>query len=197
MSKGLKLTDILVTVVIAVVFAVIYRLWGDVYNVLKIPGLQLEQLGYGMWFIAGTVAFLILRKPGVAFLAEAAAASGEMIMGSQYGVEAFTYGLVQGLLAELVFAAAGYKRHTALIAGLAGAASGVGSIVYDYFKLYLAELQSWNLMLYIVFRLVGAFVITGPLAYVIVKALEKTGVTQLVRPASSLDYQALDRKKTL
>ncbi|WP_426448847.1 ECF transporter S component [Paenibacillus sp. S-38] len=196
MSKGLKLTDILVTVVIAVVFAVIYRLWNEVYNVLKIPGFQLEQLGYGMWFIAGTAAFLILRKPGVAFLAEAAAASGEMIMGSAYGVEAFTYGLVQGLLAELVFAAAGYKRHTALIAGLAGAASGVGSIVYDYFKLYLSELQSWNLMLYIVFRIVGAFLITGPLAYVIVKALEKTGVTQLVRPASRSDYQALDRKNT-
>ncbi|TVY08941.1 ECF transporter S component [Paenibacillus cremeus] len=195
MSKRLKLTDILVTIVIAVVFGVIYRLWGDLYNVAKVAGIQLDQLVYGMWFMAATAAFLIIRKPGVALLAEAAAASGELLAGSQFGIEALTYGIVQGLCAELIFAAFGYRRYSIVVAGLAGMLSGVGAFVFDYFKGYLLELQSWNLILAIVFRLLGSFILCGPVAYALAKALEKTGVTQLVRPASADDYSALDKKK--
>ncbi|UUZ84267.1 ECF transporter S component [Paenibacillus sp. P26] len=147
MSKGLKLTDILVTVVIAVVFAVVYRLWGDVSNIAKlVPGLQLDQLIYGLWFIASSVAYLIIRKPGVALLAEAAAASGELLAGSQYGVEALTYGIVQGLCAELIFAAFRYRKYSASAAGLAGIAAAAGSLVFDVVKGYTADYQSWSLL---------------------------------------------------
>ncbi|MCZ8513632.1 ECF transporter S component [Paenibacillus filicis] len=194
MSKGLKLTDILVTVVVAVVFGVIYRLWGDVYNVAKLPGIQVDQLIYGLWFIASTVAFLIIRKPGVALLAEAAAASGELLAGSQFGVEALTYGIVQGLCAELIFAAFRYRKFSASAAGLAGLAAAAGSLLFDVVKGYTADYQSWNLLLYIVFRLVGSYVICGYVAFGLVKALEATGVTQLVRPANADDYRALDKK---
>ncbi|MBP1156676.1 MULTISPECIES: ECF transporter S component [unclassified Paenibacillus] len=194
MSKRLKLTDILVTVVIAVVFSIIYRVWTDVYNLAKLPGIQLDQFMYGMWFMAATVAFLIIRKPGVAFLAEVAAASGELIVGSPYGVEVLTYGVLQGIGAELIFAAFLYKRFSAAVAGLAGIAAGTGALALDFFKGYLLELQTWNLVLYIVMRFIGSFLICGPLAYLLVKALEKTGVTQLVRPASAGDYEDLDRK---
>lgn len=194
MSKRLKLTDILVTVVIAVVFSVIYRVWSDVYNLAKLPGIQLDQFMYGMWFMAATVAFLIIRKPGVALLAEIAAASGELIAGSPYGVEVFTYGILQGIGAELMFAVFLYKRYSAFAAGLAGMAAGAGALALDFFKGYLIDLNTWSLVLYIVMRFLGAYLICGPLAALLVKALEKTGVTQLVRPASADDYKALDRK---
>ena len=59
-----------VTFVIAIVFGVIYKLWAPLYEALSMFGLQLDQLIYGMWFIAATVAFLIIRKPGVALIAE-------------------------------------------------------------------------------------------------------------------------------
>ena len=36
MSKGLKLSEILVTVLISVVFAIIYNLWWFVYNMYKL-----------------------------------------------------------------------------------------------------------------------------------------------------------------
>ncbi len=51
MSKGLKLSEILVTVLISVVFAVIYNLWWFVYNGVQATGLHLEQLtnGFGSW----------------------------------------------------------------------------------------------------------------------------------------------------
>lgn len=194
MSKGLKLTDILVTVVIAVVFGVIYHLWAGVSSIAKAPGLQLDQALYGLWFIASMVAFLLIRKPGVALLAEAAAATGELLIGSVYGPEVLAYGLVQGLCAELLFMATGYNRFSAVTAGLAGMASAAGSLVFDFFKGYMADLETWNLTLYIVFRFAGAFVICGYVAAGLVKALEATGVAQLVRPASRADYQALDRK---
>ncbi|OXM87318.1 ECF transporter S component [Paenibacillus rigui] len=194
MSKGLKLSDILVTIVIAIVFGIIYRLWGDVSNVVKLAGWQLDQLLYGLWFIASTVAALLIRKPGVALLAEVAAASGELIAGSQYGVESLTYGIVQGLCAELVFALFRYRSFSASTACLAGIAAAAGSLVFDGFKGYLLDLQSWNLILYFVFRFIGGVFITGLCAYWLVKALEATGVTQLVRPASRDDFDALERK---
>src|SRR5690625_4404565 len=99
----LKLADILVTTVIALVFGVIYKLWGPLYYAVKPLGLHLEQLIYGMWFIAATVAYLLIRKPGVGLLAEVAAASGEFIMGSEWGLAVLFSGVVQGLAAELVF----------------------------------------------------------------------------------------------
>lgn len=70
MSKGLKLSEILVTVLISVVFAVIYNLWWFVYNGVQATGLHLEQLTNGVWFMALIVCYLIIPKPGIALLAE-------------------------------------------------------------------------------------------------------------------------------
>ncbi|MCD0793989.1 ECF transporter S component, partial [Staphylococcus aureus] len=66
MSKGLKLSEILVTVLISVVFAVIYNLWWFVYNGVQATGLHLEQLTNGVWFMAAIVCYLIIPKPGIA-----------------------------------------------------------------------------------------------------------------------------------
>jgi len=192
-SKGLKLVDILTTVVIAIVFGIVYKLWGPFYYLVKPLGMHIDQLVYGMWFIAATVAFLIIRKPGVALLAEVAAASGEFIAGSEWGLEVLIYGFVQGLFAELVFAAFRYKRFDVFVVSLAAAGSTVGSLMMDFYKGYIEALAAWNLTLLISARFVGAVIISGFFAYYLVKALEATGVTQLVRAASKEDYDALDR----
>ncbi|MDO6657557.1 MULTISPECIES: ECF transporter S component [Bacillaceae] len=191
--KRLKLSDILITIVIALVFGIIYKLWGPVYNVFKPFGLHIGDVIYGMWFIAGTVAVLLLRKPGVALLAETAAASGEFLVGSEYGLSVLLYGIVQGLGTELMFALFGYKRYTAFVAALGGIAAAVGSIVMDAAYGYVMDLALWNLLLLIGARLIGGFLLAGLLAYFLVEALEKTGVTSLVRPASDEDYKALDQ----
>jgi energy-coupling factor transport system substrate-specific component len=192
-QKGLKLTDILVTIIIAFIFSIIYKIWGPVYDIVSTIGLNVEQLTYGMWFIASTVAFLIIRKPGVAVLAEVAAAHGEFIFGGQWGVATLVYGLVQGLAAELIFALFRYRRYDIFTVSLAGVLSAVVSVVVDYYYGYIGDLALWNLLLYIGFRIVGSIIIAGLFAYLIVQALEKTGVTNLVRPASSQDYKALDK----
>lgn len=192
MKKGLKLTDILVTIIIALIFGLVYKLWGPLYGVVSTFGLHFEQLIYGMWFIAATVAFLIIRKPGVALLAEVAAAHGEFIFGGEWGVATLIFGLAQGLAAELVFAAFGYKRYNVFVVSLAAIGSTVASIIIDYYYGYVGDLALWNLLLMFGARFLGAILIAGIFAYLIVAALEKTGVTNLVRPASSDDYKALD-----
>jgi len=192
MKKGLKLTDILVTIIIALIFGLVYKLWGPVYGLVSTFGLHIEQLVYGMWFIAATVAFLIIRKPGVALLAEVAAAHGEFIFGGEWGIATLIFGLAQGLGAELVFAAFRYKRFDVLTVSLAAIASTVASIIIDYYYGYIGDLALWNLLLMFGARFIGAILIAGIFAYYIVKALERTGVTNLVRPASSDDYKALD-----
>jgi energy-coupling factor transport system permease protein len=192
MQKGLKLTDILVTIVVSIVFGIVYKLWGPVYYAVKPIGLHFDQLIYGMWFIAASVAYLIIRKPGVALLAEIAASSGEFIMGSEWGLEVLLYGVVQGLFAELVFAAFRYKRFDVGVVSLAAAASTIGSLFMDFYKGYIEDLALWNLMLFIGARIVGAVIIAGVFAHYLVKALEATGVTNLVRPASQKDYEDLN-----
>jgi energy-coupling factor transport system permease protein len=192
-NKGLKLADILTTVVISIVFGIVYKLWGPFYYFVKPFGVHIDQLVYGMWFIAATVAYLIIRKPGVALLAEIAASSGEFIMGSEWGLEVLIYGLIQGLFAELVFAAFRYKRFDVFVVSLAAASSTIGSLIMDFYKGYIEELAVWNLTLFIGARFIGAIIISGIFAHSLVKALEKTGVTQMVRPASKEDYDALNR----
>ncbi|WP_257349917.1 ECF transporter S component [Pseudalkalibacillus decolorationis] len=193
MSRGLKLTDVLVTIVISIVFGIVYKLWGPLYYLVKPFGIQLDQLIYGMWFIAAIVAFLIIRKPGVALLAEIAASSGEFLLGSEFGLEVLLYGVVQGLFAEIVFMAARYKRFDVAIVSFAALSSGVGSLIFDYYKGYIGDLAVWNLSLMVGFRLIGSILIAGVGGYYLVKALEATGVTNLVRPTTKQDYDALDQ----
>jgi energy-coupling factor transport system substrate-specific component len=192
-NKGLKLVDILTTIVIAVVFGIIYKVWGPLYDFVKVFGFHIDQLIYGMWFIAASVAYLLIRKPGVALLAEIAASSGELIMGSEWGLEVLIYGVIQGLLTELVFAAFRYKRFDVLVVSLGAIGATIGSLVMDFYKGYIEALAPWNMALFLIARFVGAVVISGFFAVSLVKALEKTGVTQMLRPTSKDDYDALDR----
>jgi len=190
--KGLKLVDILVTIVIAIVFGIVYKLWSPVYYAVKPFGFQADQLVYGMYFIASTVAYLIIRKPGVALLAEMGAASAELITGSEWGLSVLVSGIVQGLFAEAVFAAFRYRRSGLGVVCLAGVAASIASFIMDLYYNYIDDLAAWNLTVMIIARTISSIMITGVFAYYLVKALELTGVTNLVRPVSKADYDALE-----
>ncbi|CAH1222289.1 ECF transporter S component [Paenibacillus sp. JJ-223] len=191
-SNKLRLTDILVTIVIAVVFGVIYKIWGPTYDLMKPFGVHAEQMIYGMWFMAGTFAFLVIRKPGVAILAEVAASTVSAFLGSEWGMSTLVYGLLQGLGAEIFFAAFLYRKTNLPVTCLAAIGAGLASLILDYQYGYIESLSTWNYTLFIGFRLIGSAVIAGVFAYYLAKALELTGVTRTLRPASKQDYEALD-----
>lgn len=193
MHKSLKLTDILVTFVIAIVFGILYHFWNPVYDILKPFGFHLEQLLYGFWFMAATVAFLIIRKPGVALLAEMAAASGEIFLGVGGGVEVLLYGFIQGLLAELVLWLFRYRANILAIS-IAGLASAIGSLSIDWLKGYL-ELEGWNLALMVSFRIVSAMIFTGFIAKLLVHTLEKMGTISMVRDVDMGEADSFEQNK--
>jgi energy-coupling factor transport system substrate-specific component len=191
-SRGLTLTDILVTIVIAAVFGVIYKLWGPMYDLVKPFGTNAEQMVYGMWFMAGTISFLIIRKPGVAILAEVAAATVSALLGSEWGAATLIYGLAQGLGAEIFFALFRYRTVNVAVASLAAIGAAAASLIVDNYYGYIEYLSAWNLTLLIILRLLGSVIIAGIFAYALSKALEKTGVTNLLRPVSKKDYETLE-----
>ncbi len=66
--KKLKFTDLLITIMLGVVFGITMKFWDDLYTVIK-PMLPVaRQLIYGMWFMVGVFAMLLIRKPGAAFV---------------------------------------------------------------------------------------------------------------------------------
>lgn len=191
MSKGLKLSEILVTVLISVIFTIIYNLWWLFYNVAQVAGLHLEQLTYGVWFMAAVVCYLIIPKPGIALLAEFAAGAGETIVMGKFDIPTIVYALLQGLACEIVFAIFKYQSRSVMVAILAGLVTALITFPVDYYYGYLNEVAGWNLILFIVFRALSGIIITGLLSYLLVKALDQTGVTKLFRPASKDDYDSL------
>lgn len=188
---GLKFTDILITVMIALVFGVIFKLWDSVYGVVKPLFNQAGQLTYGMWFMAGPFAYLIIRKPGVALLASLAAANVSALLGSAWGIQTLVYGLIQGLGAELIFAAFRYRRAGLIVAGIAGIASAGGSYLVDLGYGY-TDYETWMLILKYGLRVVSAFLFAGVFAFYLVRAVEATGVTKLIRPIEKEEFDALD-----
>lgn len=186
--KRLKFSDVLVTIMIGVVFGIIIKFWDDLYSVVK-PIMPLgRQLIYGMWFMVAPFAYLLIRKRGVALLASLAAAALSAFIGQ--GFQVLMYGLVQGIGAELVFAAFRYRRFDILAGGLAGMASCFAGFFLDLVYGY-AELELWALTTKYGLRFISAFIFTGIFAYGIVRALEATGVTNLIRPVAKEDYDNL------
>lgn len=187
--QKLKFTDILITIMIGVVFGIIIKFWDDMYSVVKPIMPIARQLLYGMWFMAGPFAYLLIRKPGTALLASLASAALSAAIGQGFGV--FMYGLVQGLGAELIFASFRYKRYDILSGGLAGIGSLIGGFFLDWYYGY-AELELWALFVKYGLRTISAFIFTGIFTYYIVRALEATGVTNAIRPVSKEDYDSLN-----
>ncbi|MDR0267017.1 ECF transporter S component [Paenibacillus sp.] len=190
--KGLKLSDLLVTILLSLVLGVVYHFWSSVYDLFKPLFFQAHQLAYGVWFLAPTLAMLLIRKPGVAILAEVAAAHVEILFGSEWGIQLVLYSVVQGLAAEMVFAVFRYRSFRMGTAAFAGAAAAIGSLLIDIYYGYVADYTLWMVLYKYTLRIISSAVLAGYLAYALAKSLEATGVTQLLRPVAKQDYEALD-----
>ncbi|MDU6092081.1 MAG: ECF transporter S component, partial [Staphylococcus lugdunensis] len=151
----------------------------------------LEQLTYGVWFMAAIVAYLIIPKPGIAIIAEFAAGAGETIVMGKFDIPTIIYAILQGVACEIIFAIFKYQSRSAVVAMLAGLLTALISFPVDYFYGYLNEVAGWNLLLFIVFRAISGIILAGLLSYIVVKALDQTGVTKLFRPASKQDHDNL------
>ncbi|MFD0803419.1 ECF transporter S component [Streptomonospora algeriensis] len=172
-----RTVDIVVPAVLGVAIGVVFWAWNLLWQVSAplfafFPPAQ--AVVYGTWLLPGVLGALVVRKPGAAVLTSTAAAFVSMVLGTPWGVEVALAGFVQGLLPELVFAAARYRRWGMAISVLAGAAAGIAPAVWDNVRYYPTWPLSFQLV-YGVLVVVSAAVIGGAGARLLTSALARAG----------------------
>jgi energy-coupling factor transport system substrate-specific component len=180
--KSWRVVDIVVAALIAVAGGVIFWAWSQGAAAVSAPMNAvyppLTGLIAGGWMIPAVLGMLIIRKPGAALFCETVAATGELLMGSQYGASVLFSGFVQGLGAEIIFAIFVYKRFNLPVSLLAGAGAGLFCGLNDSFAPW-----GWNIaysggdkLAYIIFTAVSGAIIAGALSWIATRGLAKTGV---------------------
>ncbi len=174
-----RVVDIIVMAVLAVLTGAIFAGWniGGVAWMTVMESLTpgLGGLALGGWLIGGVLGGLIIGKPGAALLVELLAAFTEVIFGAQWGWAAVTAGLAQGLAAELIFLATGYRKFTLPVALLAGAAAGFANWVLGLITSgNLAKGLEYN-AIYVSSAVVSGIVIAGLVGWLFARGLASTG----------------------
>lgn len=174
-----RTVDIIVAAVLAVACGLLFWLWGQLYRGIGapvealLPGVQ-GILG-GPWFIGGVLAGLIIRKPGAAIFVEIVAASVSALVGTEWGALTLLSGLVQGVGAELAFAAFRYRRFTLPVAMLAGAGAGVAAAITDTIVWYVGADTAF-VTIYAISVIVSGAVLAGVVSWLLMRAIAATGV---------------------
>lgn len=123
-SKSLNLREIVVISSISVVFGILYLIWIFVGNFLEgIFGPIGSGIMAGSWIMASVVCAYIIRKPGVALIAELVAAGTEILIGSANAGVVLILGFTQGIGAELalaLFLYRSYRLSTLMLSGMFG-----------------------------------------------------------------------------
>ncbi|MEU4422806.1 ECF transporter S component [Actinoplanes sp. NPDC024001] len=171
--------DVVVASVIAVAFGVIFWAWNTVWSVTEsafafFPPAQ--TLLYGIWLMPAVLGGLIIRKPGASLYTELVAAIISALLGNSWGATVIPQGLVQGLGAELAFAALRYRNYRLPAALLAGALTGLSAAIFDFFA-WNSETALWSYRVpYALLTVVSGTVLAGLGSWLLVRALAPTGV---------------------
>ncbi|MGY5319115.1 ECF transporter S component [Neomicrococcus lactis] len=183
-SLAWRPTDIVVAAVLAVACGIIFWAWNSSYQVLAplwaaFP--PASSLINGMWLFPAVLGGLIIRKPGAALFVELVAAVISAFLGSSFGMTVLASGLVQGLGAELVFAFFLYRKFHVIVAILAGLATGLFGGVNDayIFNWFPEYSETWKLVYVLGSMVSGA--IAGVVAWLVTRALAKTGALSSLR----------------
>lgn len=174
-----RVVDIVVASVIAVASGVIFWAWNAGYGIVSLafvafpPGSALLS---GLWLFPAVLGALIIRKPGAALYCELLAAIISALLGSQWGLGVLISGVIQGLGAELIFAAFRYRRWNLPVALLAGFMTGIfGGIGEAYLMGYVAEYTEAMKLFHVFATGISGLVIAGLLTWLATRALAKTG----------------------
>lgn len=173
-----RVVDIVVASVLATAAGLVFVVWNIASNPISapltaaLPGLQ--ALLAGGWLFAGVLTALVVRKPGAALYGELVAATVSALVGNQWGVLTLESGLVQGLGAELVFAAFFYRRWGLPVALIAGAVAGLALAINDLILWYPGSANTFALI-YTVSAILSGTLVAGLVSWFAVRGLAKTG----------------------
>ena len=178
-----RVVDIVVAAVLSVAVGLIFYGWNTIgyagYEAVNALTPGLGGLFNGVWFLGGPLGAIIIRKPGAALFVEILAASVSAALGTVWGIEVLYSGFAQGLGAELIFLLVIYRRFNLTLTMISGALAGVGAVVLEYFLGNIAKGLEYNLI-YLATSTVSGAILAGLLAWVLMRALAKTGALSRV-----------------
>jgi energy-coupling factor transport system permease protein len=177
MTHRWRTVDILIAAVIGVAFGVIFWAWGLLWNgpaeAIPMPG---RAILYGVWLVPAVLGALVIRKPGAALFTETVAALVSVALGTGWGWTLVLQGPLEGLAAELVFAAFAWRVYRLPVAVLAAAAAGFVATLYDVVYWYPGTAWGSFRVPYILIAVVSAVVVAGAGGWMLTRALANTGV---------------------
>lgn len=183
-QKSWELKDVIMMAILGVVFSAVYMavFQGGLALSTALTPAGLAPFGfeiiYGVWFMAATLAAYIIRKPGVALVTEVLASAIELLMGNSGGLTVVLTGIIQGLGAEVIFAAFRYKKWNLGTMCLGGMLSAVFIFCYELYYLNYIALAPSLLISQLAVRLVSAVVFSGVICKLAGDALARTGVVK-------------------
>lgn len=183
-KKNWELKDVIMMAILGVVFSAVYLavFQGGLALSTALTPAGLAPFGfeliYGVWFMAATLAAYIIRKPGVALVTEVLASFIELLMGNSGGLTVVLTGIIQGVGAELAFAAFRYKKWNLGVMCLGGILSSIFIFCYELYYLNYIALAPTLLIAQLAVRFVSAVVFSGIICKLAGDALAKTGVVK-------------------
>jgi energy-coupling factor transport system substrate-specific component len=173
-----RTVDIVVGAVLAVAAGVVFWAWGAFWTstgplFAAFPPAQAAL--YGVWLVPGVLGMLVVRRRGASLATAFLAAAVSWLLGSWWGISVLWYGILQGLLPELVFAAGGYRRFGRMTSVAAGAAAGLAPALLDRLFFYPTWPLAWSLV-YGGLVVMSSALIAGLGSHALVRALAATGV---------------------
>ena len=171
-----RTVDIVVTSVLAVAFGVVFWAWNLFWSgpADAIP-LPAKALLNGVWLLPAVLGGLVIRKPGAALYCEFLAAVVSAILGAPWATVPLQ-GLLQGLAAELVFLAFGYRVFSALVASLAAVGAGLAAGVFEIIFFYRDYAWTTFRLPYVLFVVLSSVAIAGFGGWTLTRSLARTGV---------------------
>lgn len=176
-ARTLNLREIVVIASISVVFGVLYLMWIFFGQVVEgVAGPVVRGLITGFWIMAGLVCSYIVRKPGVALLAQMIAAGTEVLVGSISAGLVLILGFTQGVGAELALALflwRNYRLPVLMLAGMFGTAANFMTI---YFIFGYSQYSIWIVSFMLITMLISGALLAGWGSKALADALSRTGV---------------------
>lgn len=140
-----------------------------------LPGLA--SVLHPLWYFSGTLAVIILRKPGAAIYVNLVGSAAEMLLGNQFSVGfVFASAALQGLFAEIPFMVTRYRVYNLPISVVSGALVALEYGVYlMLFRYQGVAFLSARGIVHMVSELVGGVLIAGVMSWYLYRAIAATG----------------------
>lgn len=175
-----RVADLVVVAVIGSAFGIVFWAWNQIWMLttpIFIAYPPAQAVMYGVWMLPQVLAGFIVRRRGAALFGSMAAVVVSVFLGNVFGLTVLIYGFLQGLAAEVVFAAFRYRVWNWVTAGLAtGLATAVGTTL-DVTIVYVFWTQPWKLT-WVATGAISGFVLGGILAPWIVRRLAAAGALE-------------------